>query len=592
MSKTTWDRLDEDTFNKSVEALLVEEYTGGGLRAQAINGRGGDEGIDIDVRVERTGQLTHIFQLKHFPEGFSGGFRKRRDQIKKSFEDAMEQHQPPAWTLAFPKNPTLPERKFVFGLGGGRKVRIRIMGAAELDGLLSKHPHIESYLSRNEAVEVLRAINRPEAALVKPGDLHAEMARIQKGLDARSQYWRPVATFRPDGTYVETLHAKREDAFEREPLSITVDAEFGPGDEDLRKQFMDKMKYGGSGTIVLPERVIKEFRKIGPEWFAETSSGGEVHIGDAGESVTESIKAELYDADGIFLGQLSGTTKVIDRGYGGGTIENTFLGGLDLRWRFSDTFEEGGSVALDFDIAGATPREVRQALRFLEKLQPDTEIRLTVAGRPTIRVSLSDSINVDPVHALMELVDDLCIIEDKLDVTFRFTAEGADHTDRVWARAVVSMLDGKPVALPFRNSVTVTLSGTKDEGFERLLDKGIAIVVSHPEWALELFGATLRLGEVRLYTHHAVVPDRRKIVAAFEAGTAAGMKLNLRPVDEQPFVMYAPAYMSKDPDAVVKTYPWGLTGIPEHPEYDALPNRIRSAFEKPNAEQAKIVEAP
>jgi hypothetical protein len=297
MSKIIWDRLDEDTFNKSVEALLVAEYSGNGLRAQAIDGRGGDGGIDIDVRVERTDQLTHIFQLKHFPQGFSGGFRPRRKQIRKSFEDAM-QHQPPVWVLVFPKNPTISERKFVSSMRGNRKVRIRIVGAAELDGLLSEHPNIEAYLSRDEAVEVLRAVNRPEAALARPGDLHAEMARIQKGLDGRSQYWVSAVTLGPDGAYVETLHAKREDASEREPLSITIETEFGPGDENLRQQFVDKLKYGGSGTIVLPERVIKQFRKIGPEWFAETSTGGELLIGDTGESVAESIKAELFDGKG------------------------------------------------------------------------------------------------------------------------------------------------------------------------------------------------------------------------------------------------------------------------------------------------------
>lgn len=581
MSKVIWDRLDENTFNKSVEALLVAEYTGDGMLAQAIDGRGGDGGIDIDVKVERTGQLIQIFQLKYFPEGFSGGFRPRRTQIRESFEAAMDK-QPSVWTLVFPKNPTINERKFVSELRGDRKVMIRVIGAAELDGLLSRHPNIESYLSRNEAAEVLRAINRPEASLAKPGDLLAEMARIHKGLDGRSQYWMPAVTIRPDGTYIETLLAKREDAMEREPLSITIQAEFGPGDEDLRKQFEDKLKYGGSGTIVLPERVIKEFRKNGPEWFAESSTGGEIHIGDAGESITKSIKAELYDAQGEFLGQLSGTTKLIDRGHGGVTIENTFLGGLDLRWRFSDKLEEGGSLTLDFDPAGATPREVRLALRFVERLQSDAEIRLTVDAHPTLRVTLSDSIATEPNQGLMELVEDLCIIEDKLDVTFRFTAEGVDHTDRIWARTVVSLLAGKPVALPFRNSLTGTLSGTKDEGFELLLNEGVAIVVSQPEWALEMFGATLRLGEVRLYSHHAVVADRRKIVAAFEAGTAAGMKLDVRPIDGQPFVMYAPAYMSKDPDAVVQTYPWGLTGIQEHPKYDALPNRVRSAFENAN----------
>jgi hypothetical protein len=49
--------------------------------------------------------------------------------------------------------------------------------------------------------------------------------------------------------------------------------------------------------------------------------------------------------------------------------------------------------------------------------------------------------------------------------------------------------------------------------------------------------------------------------------------------------------VSTDPDAVIQTYPWGLTGIPEHPKYEALPNRARSAFEKPATTQPKASEA-
>ena len=34
----------------------------------AIDGRGGDGGIDIDVTVKKTGQLVKILQVKYFPE--------------------------------------------------------------------------------------------------------------------------------------------------------------------------------------------------------------------------------------------------------------------------------------------------------------------------------------------------------------------------------------------------------------------------------------------------------------------------------------------------------------------------------------------
>lgn len=92
--------------------------------ALAIDGRGGDGGIDIDVRVEGTGQLTEILQLKWFPEGFSKLFSPRKEQIKKSFERAMA-HNPDVWTLVVPANLTTNERKSVLALRKDRNVLIR-----------------------------------------------------------------------------------------------------------------------------------------------------------------------------------------------------------------------------------------------------------------------------------------------------------------------------------------------------------------------------------------------------------------------------------------------------------------------------------
>lgn len=44
------DHIDEKDFNDIVEALLVREYTREGLEAHALSGRGGDDGIDVEVR--------------------------------------------------------------------------------------------------------------------------------------------------------------------------------------------------------------------------------------------------------------------------------------------------------------------------------------------------------------------------------------------------------------------------------------------------------------------------------------------------------------------------------------------------------------
>lgn len=567
-----WKQLDEDTFNELVEALLVAEYTGNGLKAQAIDGRGGDDGIDVDVRVEATGQITHIFQLKHFPEGFSGGFVKRRSQIKESFKAALKE-SPPVWTLVVPRNPTIAERKAVFAMASGiRSVRVRIFGPAELDGLLSKYPKIESYFKRKEAIEVLREVNRAEAALAKPGDLQAEVMRLKDRLDGRSQYWGTALALEPGGTYVETIYAKRDDAPEREPLSITMQAEFGPGDENLRERFEDKMKYGGSGTLVLPADIIKEIRRDGPEWFQETSESAEVHISASAEHESRSVRAELYDGDDVLLAQLSGTTKAIDRGYAGGSVETSLRGGLDLRWRFSDRFDEGGSVTLNFDPAGASGREVRQALRFVDGLKAGIQVRLTIADSPALKVNLARDANLGPRAELRELVEDLCYIEDQLDLTLYFPTEGADLSDRLWARVVVRILRGEPTPIPFVDSLTGTLTGTRDSGLDLLLNEGVAVCATHQDWVIEMFGQTVHLGGIYIYSHHVETSNPDVIRAALDAGTAAGMKLEVTPVDGGPFLIYAPRLLGADPDAVVLAHPWELTGVAEHPQLEALPN--------------------
>lgn len=51
-----------------------------------VNGRGGDDGIDVQVTTE-VGLRT--FQLKYHPDGFPGSLKGRRASIKKSFNRAM-----------------------------------------------------------------------------------------------------------------------------------------------------------------------------------------------------------------------------------------------------------------------------------------------------------------------------------------------------------------------------------------------------------------------------------------------------------------------------------------------------------------------
>lgn len=584
MATVRWDRLDEAEFNRLVEGLLVRAKTADGLIARAIDGRGGDKGIDIDVRVQSTDQLVEILQLKYFPEGFSGGFVQRRSQIKASFEKAMVE-QPRVWTLVFPGNPTLTERKSVHALARGRRIRIQILGAAELDGLLADNPNIADYYGREPAVDVLREISREEAVLARPGDLRKEVNRLQSRLDGRSQYWGTAFRLDPDGTYVETYVPKRADAAEREPLSISLQTQFGPNHGELRDKFDDRMKYGGSGTIVLPPEVVAQVRRDGPEWFAGTTTGGEVHLGTRPGGNPVAVRVALRKIDGQ-TAELTGFTKIIDNGYAGGSVEVRLEGGIGIRWRFPFQASDGGSVSINFDPTGASAREVRRALRFHAAISAGAELELLIANQRPIKVTLSEEPSFGLSAELVELVDDLCELEEAFDVTLRFPAEEVGSSDRIWARVLVRLVRGEPTPMPFVDSFTGTLNGEPSEGLTGLLGTGGAVCISQEGWGIETFGAALRPGVVYLYSHHVVADDAEALTAAVQAGTAAGRKIVIRPVDDGPFLIYSPKRVAERGEDPVSAHPWGLVGIEEHSKFSDLPNAAGAPLSGMGTERA------
>jgi hypothetical protein len=99
--RIAWDRLSEPEFTERVDALFVRMYQNDPEReATIINGRGGDDGHDIDIHLGDV--LEQVVQLKNFLEGFS---KTRRQQIRASFNAAMKSN-PEKWLLVVPADLT------------------------------------------------------------------------------------------------------------------------------------------------------------------------------------------------------------------------------------------------------------------------------------------------------------------------------------------------------------------------------------------------------------------------------------------------------------------------------------------------------
>lgn len=361
-SRVNWRRISEGDFNEIAESLIVRDRSGSGLIAQAVDGRGGDGGIDIDVRVERTGQLTEILQLKWFPEGFSNKYSDRRKQIQHSFERAMD-HNPPVWALVVPANLTPKERKSVWAMRKGRNVMIRFIGETELNLLLSEYPKVHDWATRDAGLDALSRVGREQAVLTRPDDLAGEALRLHKQAEGISAYWGRSWSVQ-GGAYVEEFYAKRPDAAQREPLSFVLETSFGPDDAELRKTFQQSLGYGLIEPLVLPAHVVTSFTKVGPEWFA-----GEHDIAELQLLPTDAARRDLkmsttaYDASDRRLRSIPGRTSFTSSGSEGGTLSCTFSGGLTQRWRFPKDLAQPGHLDITLRPAGQAAREIQKVRR-------------------------------------------------------------------------------------------------------------------------------------------------------------------------------------------------------------------------------------
>ncbi|MBG0717619.1 hypothetical protein G3N18_05925 [Microbacterium sp. 2C] len=570
-----WPKLDEVTFNDLVESLLVREFTRDGMIAMAVDGRGGDGGIDVDVRARRTEQLIHVFQLKYFPEGFSGGHVNRRSQIQGSLLEALKlTPPPPLWTLVVPRKVTVKERQAVRKMRKGHPVRIEFMTPPELDNLLAKHPDIERRFTIDREVEILSVFKREEAALVKAGDLRSELNRMSDRLHGRSEYWGAAFSVGPDGTPVESFFPKRADAGEREPLGLNLTLGFSPDDNDLKKRFEMALKFGPIEPVKLPARVIQSLEKVGPEWFSETLEGIALQLGPAGDAhLPLPVRVDVRDESDHVRATLRGTTTALAAGYGGTTVDVKLEGGVSQRWMLPSSVKEPGSVTFETSFIGSSARDIRRALRFLERSDGAGIFGLSVDGAKPILLTFAPSRMSPHDPRFVAFIDDLCFLEDHFELSLHLPAQ-TDRSDLLWARIMRLLIEGYATAHPFNRTYGATLDGTRDPGLDMLLSDGQAAVIQESSFALQLFGERLEIDRIAYYSHHVLVDEASTARDALANGTAAGMKISLRPIDGLPWVIYVPAALEASGRTTVITQPWNLEGLSEHPGYSRLPNRL------------------
>lgn len=577
-----WDSCGQPKFDKIVNTLLTEDHRDGGPGAlEVMDGRGGDGGIDLVLTLP-DGTIDTIYQLKYFPEGFSGGFRPRRQQITSSFKAAMK-HNPRRWVLVVPRDLTPQERKFVRSLAGKPAV-VEIgttIGRAQLDALLARHPHVYRYFTHDHYLEALSIAGLENRGLTTAADIDKYATRMGETLASRSLHWNVQVTTGPDGatTRVSPRHPR---AMQEEPLGGRISFVPGPAGEEARRRLEDSTAFGT--PVDLDAATVAKVELTGADWFARELTDVDVHLRPL-PVAQAGIYVRVTTPDGEVLQNLRGSSSG-HVGTRGRRIQVALDCGVDLNITVpndtvADAAHPDGTIPRDtnprVDLNVSVRRlrrddaiEAARAVQFLEHLESDDTISIELWRDGNMVLQAASSNDSDGHRPLIgaydqQLIDDLRVLSRRFDVTLPVPEE-MTVAQRTEIRSARLLAEGNVIVDHNLGALEVKLSGIAGEPLTTFLKDEASMVAVETRLQYLVDGQPLTFG-VRVFHPHAHAVDADTVAAALAAGTAANMPVTIRGTDRSPFRVYSEDDFPPDRQDLTPT-PLGLV-LPEGMEPDA-----------------------
>jgi hypothetical protein len=564
-----WDRLTQPEFDRIIEALVRDRF---GADVRAVNGKGGDEGIDIAINV--FGRLW-IMQLKYYPGGFSTEHRKRRQNIKKSYTKA-QQHQPVIWSLVVPSLCTTSEHEHVTGLSGGKpSPHITVIDRDDLDKWMADAPHIEAYFHRttNSEFERLAALYNRETSALLGGvsDVLTRTRDLGSVVNTLDPEWAIGFSSAPGGSASSvTVVPRHPGAQIQNPIRMAVGID--DLDPELNRQLLHTIGYAMAGTVVLPADAVRSVHISGGPFVDGEYPPGEVHLvtPPAGPGRGKTVELRAFQRDNTDVQIFEGTITHAGPGPAGGTIEADFCEGhLTVRMRLTYTTTPADEVFgppgmdLSYDFAGTRPGLVAEILSTARLVQLAKRIEILVDGLSlaTVALPLPETYDAELV-AVEEYAADLDIVQRHVGRRFTMPTHMNDD-DRIRMRVARALVQGHIVASPRVPRLTLELTGEDTEDLRACLERGeMRLCVDGGPFSETVEGRKLTLGDVTVIHPRARILNAEAALAALDAGTAAGVEIHLEPVDEPYFYLALEGVGNPDINQRALAA-WNLYGLPQ-----------------------------
>lgn len=570
-----WSKLGSQAeFDRVVEAFFVKAYAHESGETYAVNGRGGDGGVDIQIR--HGGNLV-IAQLKYFPEGFSGGFKDtRQKQILESFTTAL-QHDCDEWWLVVPTTLTPGERKYALGLPDRQKPpltnpKVRIFDAPELDNLASEHPDLATYFTRDELLEAAKVYNQETAMLIDQGDVVARVAALAKQADTLDPDWR-LDLFTHGDIVGTTVVAKHPLAAERSPITIRMNATFSADQAELQRRFERVLGYGTPERIDLPASVVSNYIVDGPAFLTRASDNVEVSwLPVESEADGLPFGVVFYGENDDQTATFSGKTVWTGSATVGASVKAEFYNTVTLEFLLPHAEDGGVSMSVGVDLAGREPSDIVRAVSMLERFDVEHDVTLEIDGQQLARLLMGENghsvlgENRDGILAHKGVAADLVYVQDQTAKYFTYP-ETVTPADRVYLRCLRRLLEGCCIVLPEQNQVSVTLNGKDSENSRRLLaGVPMQLLIDQENFGIEVFGRNFHLGHSRIHAPKITAVGAGGLIKNLDAGDVGGRQVTLRTEPAYGFWVFILRKVIADADGQARPKSLDLPDYPDAPD--------------------------
>lgn len=561
-----WSDVGRETFDRCVEALIFRRHVND--QVHVIDGRGGDGGKDVEVTTPDGSRV--VYQLKYFPEGFSGPFKDRRGQVKRSF-DAVMTDAPRRWVLVSPDKFTRSEWSYLGRLRQEHPpLEVDAWDQARLDEYLASQTDLVDYMQRDD--ELLRQASilaQERAVLARPAaDLVARLVGLGGVVDGVDPHY--TLDFARHGSGVSFgLRAKHAEAQKVQPLAIDIKDAFAPDDPALLR-WERAIKFGSREQVTLTAAQLKHVRIAGTSLLDGLEDLGEDLTWIFGEELDPvACTLEAKDANGRRLRLARGAITHVGHGQAGDSLDLDFYGLLTLELRVHRDQTAGQlSMIFSLDLEHAPPRDAESALML--SLSLTTAASVDLRGPQENRILTTGPLGVkehevsqEELAVALEIASDLRSIEEYTSADLMMPNR-ISLVERVLLRILRRAHEGRVSLHPTNNTVTFTLApDAPEDRVESLLSgQGGAIFFQRPTETVEIGDLRLEVEGLSFYHPNMALRATPAEITEMRRRKAEGeeVTIQLRSQDGTNLRVYM---LEKTDSSNTNAVPWGLRSVPE-----------------------------